>query len=91
MDPGPVFKRRLTPPFVTTRLFYHIRSRDVNRSLSYFETASELFTTEHAETRFAGHGRQFEKSPSGPALAILPHHTNHMETGSSIVDEDFGS
>ena len=30
------------------------------------------FTTDHAETRFAGHGRQFEKYPSDLALAILP-------------------
>ena len=30
------------------------------------------FTTDHAETRFAGHGRQFEKFPSDLSLAILP-------------------
>ena len=32
-----------------------------------------LFTTEHAETRFAGHGRKFENFPSDQPLAILPY------------------
>ena len=35
-------------------------------------TVPTRFTTDHAETRFAGHGRQFEKFPSDLSLAILP-------------------
>ena len=30
------------------------------------------FTTDHAETRFAGHGRQFEKTPFGSVTGNPP-------------------
>ncbi len=34
--------------------------------------ASEFFTAEYTETRFAGHGKQFEKSPFGPGTGNSP-------------------
>lgn len=40
---------------------------------------SEFFTTEYAETRFAGHGMQLEKSPFGPGTGN-PHHKKESAT-----------
>ena len=48
---------------------------------------SEFFTTEYAETRFAGHGRQFEKSPFGPGTDNPP--TLYREEGPMEVRSVF--